>query len=98
MSTDGPLSSAVVLAQCLTMACIYVAFQKAITLSIRPTAPSFLLPFPIARGLVAIHDRLPPWAVQMACVHAAEHVGNFWKPVKPCGFGRNRSGSDYTQR
>ena len=40
-------------------------------------------------------DRL---AVQMACLHAAEHVENSWRSVKSCGFGRYRSGSDYTPR
>ena len=28
-------------------------------------------------------------AVQVAGLHAAEHVGNFWKSVKPCEFGRH---------
>ncbi len=36
--------------------------------------------------------------VQMACVHAAEHVENFWKSLEPCVFGRHPSASDPTQR
>ena len=37
-------------------------------------------------------------AVQVAGVHAAEHVENFWKSVKPCGIGRHRAVSDFTPR
>ena len=36
--------------------------------------------------------------VQVAGVHAVEHVENSWKPVKSCGFGRYRAGSDHTPR
>ena len=41
-------------------------------------------------------ESLDPLAVQVACVHAAEHVQNFRKPVKPSGLGRHRAGFDST--
>ena len=42
-------------------------------------------------------QRLDPLTVQMACVHAAEHVENFRKSVKPGGFGRHRAGLGSTR-
>ena len=37
-------------------------------------------------------------AGEVARVHAAEHLQNFWKSVKSCGFGRYRADSHYTPR
>ena len=41
-------------------------------------------------------ESLDGLAVQVAGVHAAEHLQNFRKPVKPGGLGRHRAGFDST--
>ena len=52
----------------------------------------------LVAALPDAEELLDGLAVQMACVHAAAHVENFWKSLKPCGFGRHRAGNASTPR